>query len=569
MKLKYRLLMAGGVSLLFLAMVFWKINIYFETNDDRMVTEVLAGTTVMKPDAHVVYMNYLLAFPLTLLYGITSKVPWYGGMLILFHLLVYFFLLESVYSRCGKAVEVIVGTVIIGCFFLLNLYMTALIQYTSTAALLAGAGYACLLVKKDRREGIAEFFVLELLSFFLRRQAMLMIQPIGAVTVLAFYLVEQGVLFRKKVRKITGWAVAVGAVFLIGFLGTGIAYGGQEWKDYFRFHEARVELFDYYGKPAYDDVKAILDKYQVSEIEYEGFCNHVFLDGDISPDCAEELVTYVREQDERALNGKEILGQAYRKFASSDSMKIQYVVILLWMAVPIWILLARRKHLLLPWLGLSGVSVLLWGYMIYKGRTPYRVMLPILTCVALLFMVLLFLEFVTQSRKAKVQQKVLLRVHTVFGLGIGMLLVMCSLGAAKTQYALARQHNQGQSIFMEGMRTIQEYCLNNEEKRYILDMTAFGHYKGSALETGIYGERNSVDTGSWYANSPVMRQSLKAYLEGQEDNLYLITNEDDRQEKHPAVRYLAEKLQKTPVIADRVVVDGIGNYLVWHFQEGL
>ena len=63
--------------------------------------------------------------------------------------------------------------------------MPGLIQYTSTAALLAMAGYACLIMHSDERKGIIIFGIFEMLAFLLRSDSMLMIQPFGITTVFA------------------------------------------------------------------------------------------------------------------------------------------------------------------------------------------------------------------------------------------------------------------------------------------------------------------------------------------------------------------------------------------------
>ena len=86
------------MAILLLGVVWTVPGNYWDTNDDRVIAEILSGTLGGQPEAHVVYVNYLLSWPLSLLYRLTDKVPWYGLTIFLFHILVYTVLFRNAYN---------------------------------------------------------------------------------------------------------------------------------------------------------------------------------------------------------------------------------------------------------------------------------------------------------------------------------------------------------------------------------------------------------------------------------------------------------------------------------------
>ena len=545
-------------ALTMIAAILWKTDIFFETNDDRFITEMLAGTITGEPDGHVVYLNYLLGLVLSWLYRITTQVPWYGGMLICFHALVYFLIFRSLLERCCNHVERMGALAIGGCFFLINIYCTAFIQYTSTAALLAGAGYVCLFMQNGKKKGLVEFWVLELLAFLVRSQAMMMIQPIGAAICISLYLTEKDITIHDRGRKIVRWAAAVGSVMVIGILGNAVGYRGQEWTEYQRYNDARTQLFDYYGKPLYEDVKDILDKYQVTQAEYAGFCSYVTIGGAIGSDCVEELAEYAKSRNQQTFDILELLKQLYESRDPEKYMKINRVVLFLWIAAAAWVVWFKRYYLAIPLLNMFLARNVVWIYMLYQGRLPNRVTFPLWSCEALLLLVLLFRDYVRSNRRIREKSAAML----VLLLGI----VLC-ISAGKKQYRYCAAENKSQEIYMTGMKEVQDYCRQYPEQHFVLDNFSFAYYRGRALATDIYEKRNSVDTGCWYSYSPVMLQYCEQYLEDETVDIYLIVYDDGTMLNNSTVRYFEEKTGAVPVLADSMTAANEVKYLVWQFVK--
>ena len=103
--------------------------------------------------------------------------------------MVYSTLFYNVWCLKRKTAECFILTGVMICWVFSNLYLLSAVQFTSTAALMAGAGYACLILHGN--QGKKTFFGFELLAFLLRPQAMLMIQLIGGGTFICLLLADR------------------------------------------------------------------------------------------------------------------------------------------------------------------------------------------------------------------------------------------------------------------------------------------------------------------------------------------------------------------------------------------
>lgn len=548
---------AVGLAFLWILAVWKTQGIQFETNDDKYIAEILSGVITGKPDGHTVYLNYLLAAPLSCLYRMTSGIPWYGGMLVVLHLAMYSALLLSVWSRSENGLERVIVTGMTGCFALINLSVTVNIQFTSTAALLAAAGYICLILHRNPRKGMVLFFLLELLAYLVRDQAMLMMQPLGAGAWIGLCLTRKNTDRKEKAKQAGSMLAVIAAALLIGTIGSLYGYRGEEWKQYNRFNNALVTLFDYCGKPDYEEVRSILEKHDVTRAEYVAFCNNVMADWDISVECVEELAVYARQKAPREVDVGALLKQIWG--AGKNSIPdIRQIVVVIWGGALLWMLLRRHFLLALPLGGIALGKTLVWGYLIYGGRMPARVTQPLLSGELFMLTALLIWDY-TVGEKTKPGKKAAVLLCGVYGF-------LC-VWSGWTQYRDNRGIRAWQEIYMEGLLEIQQYCNEHPGDRYLLDAWSFSYYTGSAFETRIYRKNNCVYSGGWFTNTPIRHRYLQEYFEGYENDFHLIVYDDGNREAHWAVEYLAEKAGTAPQLEDEITVSAGGIYLVWHFGE--
>ncbi len=464
------------VPFVLIGFVLYKTGCCFETNDDRYITSILSGVITGSPDAHAIYVNYLLTFPLSLLYRITAKVPWYGGMMLLFQWLSYAAVLNSAYSRCRKWIQLISVTTMVGGFFIAYYYIVGLMEFTSTAAILASAGYACLLLNDDEKWGFTFFCCLNMLGFLLRSKAMLMVQPFGLAAVLIMMTgkkIEWKVMAKKMLSVMLGLFLTI----CLGILGNMTGYYGEGWRRCEQFIELQTVLFDYYGSPDYEEIRDILNQYQISRNKYEAFCSYIVLDWKVDAECDRELISYVENKRKKDIQWGGLLKQIHTFFWADVKWNMNHITVIAWILFLTWMVLRRNwRQLLAGVILLGGVRTIVWAYLIRGGRTPARVTIPLLACEVLLLLVLVWIDCqkpnLTQWKKG------------ILILG-GLLFCIVGISSGRQQSRYIGERNRGQKIYMEGLREIQEYCESRPQKRFFIDSSSLTFYSGSVLETSV------------------------------------------------------------------------------------
>jgi UDP-N-acetylmuramyl pentapeptide phosphotransferase/UDP-N-acetylglucosamine-1-phosphate transferase len=86
------------------------------------------------------------------------------------------------------------------------------------------------------------FAVFMLLACLLRRDAMLMLQPLGLSAIVGLLLTDKRKNVRDKIRFLLLTLGIVIGCFALGELGTAVGYHNAEWKEYLRYNNARTEI---------------------------------------------------------------------------------------------------------------------------------------------------------------------------------------------------------------------------------------------------------------------------------------------------------------------------------------
>lgn len=562
-----KILISLGMIVAFGILVYVKqMGVYFETNDDRIIAEILSGAYSTAPDPHVIHENYLLTLPLSLLYRITVNIPWYGLCLLLFHVLAWFVIENSFLSRCEKWKEYCLVLAGLSGLFLGSLSLIGRIQFTSTAVMLAIAGYVALIMEKNTKKGFIMFFLLELFSFFVRYKAMLMIQPLGGITWLTLTLIQiadagwKKEVLSEKGKEIGKIILIWGMIFALGGCGNIIGYHDISWRNYLRFSEARSQLFDYYGTPDYSEAKDILKEYNVSKNEYEAFCNYNILNWEVGTECVEKLVSFQKEKNQGQNNFMAAFRESFAEMGSESLQKINRTCVALWIMLIIGMILERHLERMIPLLGILLIRTALWTYLLYKGRTPARITYPLFTGEAILLFCVFAFFYLQENNKMKLR-------NTAMAIMICSVTLLVGYNAGQVQYRFLRTENEGQKIYMQGMQEMLDYCNNAPQKRFFWDGFSFNYYKGSALATNIYGPRNAMPFGNWFCNSPTEIERLKEYLSGDYQGIYFIAFDEGSMENYPAIKMLEEKLQSPAVLDDEITVSTGITYLVWRIGK--
>lgn len=133
-------------NIAYVALLASVLPIRYEENDDIMMAMIANGSYSGAPDYHLVYINVIYGYVLTLLYGWTSAVEWYTLSFMVLHVLSMSFLSYCILTTVNRARWE-------KSLWLLVLYVlwsriVISLQFTTTAGFVCLAG--CVLLMRER-----------------------------------------------------------------------------------------------------------------------------------------------------------------------------------------------------------------------------------------------------------------------------------------------------------------------------------------------------------------------------------------------------------------------------------
>lgn len=576
-------------SVLWIVAIHFFLGIYFETNDDRYMLEILSGALTGTGNPHIVFINYLISIPLFLLYKITTAIPWYGITLILLHVLSYGIIIYSIMKLCSTWLSLLFRMILLFCILGSSVYITGLLQFTSTAALIAIAGYIYLLctycknnICNKRNYGL--FFLMELSAFLIRENAMMMITALGLGTLLGLflykYLTEPRSLHENSIFKLIPYIfvkllpIISGLLLIIaiGKLGNFIGYYDSDWESYQRFNVARANMFDYQGAPSYQDVKHILDKYDVSEKEYNAFCHYTILTDHISADCIEELERYSNTDNASSASSvsqtiTSAVINSLQMYRSTDLWSIGKILIYFHLLCVICVFVCKNYFLLFPIAGLFLSRTIVWSFLLYKGRIVNRVSFPLLLCEMLILLILLLVCINKRHNLFDCQNsKPLMICYSGLVIIISLVLFKSFIHTSLQEIRYVKEQNSIQKIYMEGLVELQEYVDSRPSQTFLIEANSLSYYRGNAFDTRVYKPRNALVTGCWYSQSPPMKRRIDSYLNTFDTPIYFIIAEGSEPRFVAILDYLEELFDSTPIVNETFTASHGGTHLVYYFE---
>ena len=536
-----------GISALLMGIVF---DFYFDLNDDTMMRDIMAGIYSGTPDGHNMQTLYPLGAFLALCYRICRPVPWYGLFLFLCQFGCFYLIglrLLDYFRREGERLFALAALTL----FQWGAWLTHMVnvQYTITCAMLGAAAVfwfmttpSHLTVKEFTKKNIPAVIAL-ILAFQLRSEMMLLILPFvvfagwfrwweerPALTGKQSISVERrvdstGKRFVLKVKfsvrmieKLKKYGAAAGLVALGMALSVLIdlaAYGGEEWRDFRRFFNARTTVYDFYPdvvtQDAYGDA---LFELGVSPSQQTLLRNYNFgLDEEIDTDLMEEVADYAvdvvgGERDFGALLKKNLLLYYYRTTHADDApynLMILFGYAVNMIAIIILYretkaeysdglgrrrLIWRLAQLALLALGRSAI----WMFILMRGRDPERITHS-----------LYLVEFVLLMAMLLRLPKVEWRVPSYVMASLFILLVTVSLMGSLTTVSVdqnRREENQ------RDWEAIDSYCAGHGDNFYFEDVYSTVSFSGKLFASGKGACVNYDIAGGWMCKSPLYREKL-------------------------------------------------------------
>lgn len=272
---------------------------YYDLNDDALMAQILAGSYTGEPELRNIQSYFPLTAALGALYRANRSVDWYG----LFLLSCQFGCLALVLGRvmaCRKDIRAAVLAALAAAGLLL--YHMVFLQYSVTVGMIGAAAAFWLLTlqpgetKRAWRKELLPPVLLIALGYLLRSEMMLFVGPFAALAFLirvAQLKMEKG----KKLRLMCAVLVLVLLSLFAGEAGNRLGYRSDEWRTFYRFFDARTQLYDFQRIPEYEGNEKFYQSIGLGAPEAELIRNYNFgLDADIDAEKLEAIAAYAKEK---------------------------------------------------------------------------------------------------------------------------------------------------------------------------------------------------------------------------------------------------------------------------------
>ncbi|MCD7807187.1 MAG: hypothetical protein LUH19_07595 [Lachnospiraceae bacterium] len=535
-----------------------RYGFWFASNDDYVMNAILSGAYLGRSDIHNVYMSPVLGVVFSALYRVIPAVPWYGLFLAGSQFAALWLCLRCIYGRCEQTLTKIVGTVCFAALFSALLFSELVFcQYTLVAAVLADS--AVFLVLLDRQEeaairwkSLVVPFALYVLAELLRSNVGLMhlvflgiaclyrllwaegsrtsraqkvlltaaaillglgavlhetILVIGCIGLLCCYLIVWLIQsFRQKkavILKYTAFFAGVVVTALISWAVTYAVYHAGSWADYTEFNQYRTELYDYNGVPYYGEYEELYGELGFTGNGYYLLANCDIAFSDLANTEAMQRLSEASAPDRTFwLNDiKRIILNVVDKFQSDPMQPYDNLLIVTFLAAAFVCLLGQDWMALLQLQFLAFAHVLCWSYLYWLDRVLDRV------TVGIYLAEILLLAAVCILKSAGIRQR-MSRGILYLGLGIGTIYFTVVMVQEMTAFGETYQETIEKNQSWEACK---EYCRENPEQLYFLDVLSFSSFSESIFDPYRTQTQNYELAGGWFAKSPLYDEKLNNY----------------------------------------------------------
>ena len=545
-------------------------------NDDWGMYSILSGAYTGTPDAHVMFFLYPLAWLLSKLYTLHSSIPWYGllqhGVQIAGLFVVY---QRSMRIRVRHNPQEPFYKSALVCFlllfFIMDLNVLSEAQYTTTAGLAAATALFCFATARINQSKIGFFLdniptlLFAWISFCMRQNIFYLMVPMAGMLWLSKWILSRRNEYEDVAVKLLGFA-------LILLLGMGIlwginaaAYASSEWSDFRKINHYRERVGDFYGWPEYEEcqkeLKAIgLDEeaymYRRYGAPYIGY-NMSVSDWKKMHDIAKSCYQARTSQKDRLKN---IAVCSVSVFFYEDGMQpanlLTGILLILTPALIIWHRNAQALFVYLMYLFGRSVS---WGYVLYEGRFPKRIVQPLITTDFLILSAILLAFNLLELEKTR-------KYYIV----IPVVLALSLLSLHLTRVNVEEDYR----VHEETWQGLKGYCRSHPENFYIwtYDSGTLEHFCETpfALDQDTY--LNFIYTNWGVVCNPNTKKKLTAHGIGDfgrdlvdNEHVFFILQEAPHNEEHPVLMYFRHTYQAELTTADTFTL-GDTVYYVYHLD---
>lgn len=522
------------IMALYFVVVYQKLPFIYDINDDVAMRNVAAGVITGEPDAHLIFVKYILGLLISGLYRLFPGLDWYGlvmiGIMLFSFGMILYRGLVSERSFLWKLVYTALGLLLFTCVGLQHL---SAFQWTVAAAMAGAAGiYLFYTSETEERfqsifeEGTAVFLLL--LCMAVRQSVFLMMFPVAAIC----FWWKYGSFARSGKWPVTlkHWAVpAVLAAGMLLILGVEkIAYHSKEWKEFLAYNMDRSTIMDYYELKNYEEQPGFYDSLGLTPEEVENLQRYsLYLAEDVYGEKMHLLAENASETYQQQYSAfRRFLGGIEKVYEhmNKDSYAPVHMLSLFLTAAVIGLAFGKNKRQF--WLGivLCGIFALFWLYLGFKGRIVDRVGYSMYL---LTFFSMLAVGYRTLILESKESQS---RIFAG-GLALGACLFLAVLSYIK--WGEVKSNNTWRSEYNLQFLDVNRYMAEHMENVYFMTTFSIETYTDNFTVRRDFAFSNLLSVGGWHTFSPL--EDVKAAKLGisepkrdivEKENVYLISLEN-------------------------------------------
>lgn len=368
---KKYLYIAIFITIIYYAMIIWKIPLMLSKDDSDMRAIVSGGYTgTISP--YINYMNISISAIFSLLYSWCGSINWYGLFEIAVFIVFMIIVLYQVLKRNSVAKKIYGTAIFILLYTITLLPLMVEMNFTYVADVL-GCGIIFLLVHGDQKlqgKHALVCSILIILCFIIRSQVFFSVIPFIAIA-----LIKK--IDHKNAKTIMLYALITSVVIFLLSMVNHFVYNSGKWENFKEFDEHRTWVYDYYGWPEFDQCEEIYTTYGV-EKEFVGLLDtKCYVIDDIDVNNLIYHLGEVQKQNNSEISFKYKLATVVNNFQNyfflDEYVLLNFIIIASYLLAEG--LVYRSKHRKFDTIILLSVLityVCLFGYLIFKGRVIVR-----------------------------------------------------------------------------------------------------------------------------------------------------------------------------------------------------
>ncbi len=545
-------------------------------NDDWGMYSTLSGAYLGYPDAHVLFFLYPLSWLLSRLYTVCSFIPWFGlflhGVQIASLYMIYdrSMLLWQRHNNTDACWKPALTAACI-LFLIVDLNVLSEAQYTTTAGLCAAAALFCFTTTRSNNR-IASYlwenkpvFLLAWIAYSMRQNILYLMLPMAGMLWIAKWIHSYKCGYTQIACKLLGFAFILLAGMGILYGANAAAYSEETWSDFRQINHYRERVGDFYTWPEYEECAEALTQLGITEEEYlyrRNGAPHIGYDMSVEDwkqmhDIARECYLDRTNLTDRLKN---IVVGGLSVFLYEDGMQPANLLAAFLLVITLALILIQRNFSALKVYLLYMVGRMVsWGYVLYEGRFPKRIIQPLITAdYAILFGILLAFNLLRLQKP---------RRYTLILPVIAALSVMSLIITKNNVDANYRSHQ-------ETWDQLKAYCHAHPDNLYLWTYASgtLEHYCESPFDLTLDTYNNFLYTNWGVILNPNTLTKLKQHgIEdfGQSlvsnDHVYFILQDAPYNEEHPVILYYRHTYDAACTVADTFTA-GDTDYVVYQLK---